>query len=148
MGSRPGTGSPTARSPSHTYTSSPPRQPAALPITIQLPVSLVMATPLAQALHGHGPIADAAHKGLEVFASAPLHGGELPHLATPELAELIRPGLSTAQACLLAVASCHGLTKVLLSATDPAHWVNALAALDSEPLPPEHLRKILDVLNA
>jgi aryl-alcohol dehydrogenase-like predicted oxidoreductase len=115
---------------------------------IQLPLSLVMSAPMAQALHGNGPIADAAAAGLDVFASAPLHGGELPRLATAELAELIQPGLTTAQACLLATASCPGVTRVLLSASNAAHWADARAALSGEPISPDHLRKILDVLGS
>lgn len=113
---------------------------------IQLPVSLVMDSALAAALDGHGPIADAAARGWDVHASAPLHGGELLALATAELAALLHPSLSIAQACLLAVASCPGVSKVLLSASTPAHWDAARAALDEPPLPAETLRKVLDVL--
>ncbi|QMV22051.1 hypothetical protein GQS52_09950 [Streptomyces sp. SCUT-3] len=53
-----------------------------------------------------------------------------------------------AQTCLLAAASCPGVNKVLLSATDPAHWGQALDALAHGPVPPSHLRKALDVLAA
>ncbi|MFJ2607986.1 aldo/keto reductase [Streptomyces sp. NPDC087425] len=45
---------------------------------VQFPVSLVMMTPMVQALHGRGPLPAAAGAGLRVMASAPLHGGELP----------------------------------------------------------------------
>ncbi|MFF5435134.1 hypothetical protein ACFY5K_34625 [Streptomyces griseofuscus] len=45
---------------------------------VQLPVSLVMMTPIVQALDGRGPLPAAAGAGLRVMASAPLHGGELP----------------------------------------------------------------------
>ncbi|MFF2134095.1 hypothetical protein ACFVW1_54110, partial [Streptomyces olivochromogenes] len=54
----------------------------------------------------------AAGAGLRVMASAPLHGGELPGMVGQELADLIRPGLTPAQACVLAVASCPGVTDV------------------------------------
>ncbi len=113
---------------------------------IQLPVSLVAADALALALHGRGPIAEAAARGWAVHASAPLHGGELPHLATAELAALLRPGLGIAQACLLAVASCPGVSRILLSASHRAHWNAALGALAAEPIPPKRLRSVLDVL--
>jgi aryl-alcohol dehydrogenase-like predicted oxidoreductase len=113
---------------------------------IQLPVSLVTATAFEQALDGEGPIAEAAARGWDVYASAPLFGGELPKLATRELADLLDPRLSIAQACLLAVASCPGITRVLLSASDPAHWEEARAALAMPPLPVSTLRKVLDVL--
>jgi len=114
--------------------------------TIQLPVSLVMDSALAAALDGRGPIAEATARGWDVHASAPLHGGGLPALATAELADLLHPRLSIAQACLLAVASCPGVSKVLLSASTPAHWDAARTALDEPPLPAETLRKALDVL--
>jgi aryl-alcohol dehydrogenase-like predicted oxidoreductase len=113
---------------------------------LQLPVSLVLDTALAQALDHGGPIAEAAARGWSVHASAPLHGGELPDLATPELAALLRTGLSTAQACLLAAASCPGVSKVLLSASTAAHWDAARAALAEPPIPADALRKVLDVL--
>ncbi|MEU6379557.1 hypothetical protein [Streptomyces sp. NPDC046909] len=113
---------------------------------IQLPVSLVLDIALAQALDHDGPIAEAAAHGWSVHASAPLHGGELPGLATPELAALLRSGLSTAQACLLAAASCPGVSKVLLSASTAAHWDAARAALAEPPIPADALRKVLDVL--
>ncbi|WP_037620127.1 aldo/keto reductase [Streptomyces aureus] len=113
---------------------------------IQLPVNLVVDTALTQALDQGGPIAEAAARGWAVHASAPLHGGELPDLATAELAALLRPGLSTAQACLLAAASCPGVSKVLLSASTAAHWDAARAALAEPPIPADALRKVLDVL--
>jgi aryl-alcohol dehydrogenase-like predicted oxidoreductase len=115
-------------------------------VAVQLPISLVLADPLAVALKGRGPVAEAAAAGLEVYASAPLYGGELVGLATKELAGLIRPGLSIAGACLLAVASCPGVSRVLLSASTAAHWENARVALEGEPLAPAHLRRVLDVL--
>jgi aryl-alcohol dehydrogenase-like predicted oxidoreductase len=46
-------------------------------VAIQLPVSLVMMTPIVQALDGRGPLPAAVDAGLRVMASAPLHGGEL-----------------------------------------------------------------------
>ncbi|PZT72443.1 MULTISPECIES: aldo/keto reductase [unclassified Streptomyces] len=113
---------------------------------VQLPVSLVNATALAQALEGDGPIAQAAGLGWQVYASAPLFGGELPHLATRELTALLNPELTIAQACLLAAASCPGVTRILLSTSTPAHWTEAQAALRSPAIPVPTLRKVLDVL--
>ncbi|MBV7255064.1 hypothetical protein [Streptomyces sp. S-2] len=106
---------------------------------IQLPVSLVMDQHAAEALRGTGPIAAAAELGWDVHASAPLHGGELPRLATPEIAELIRSGATVAAACLTAVASCPGVSKVLLATGNPAHWIDALAATRAE-VPRDTLR--------
>ncbi|WP_411140074.1 aldo/keto reductase [Streptomyces sp. x-80] len=113
---------------------------------LQLPVSLVTATAFAQALDGEGPVAQAAGRGWQVYASAPLFGGKLSDLATRELADLLRPDLDVTQACLLAVASCPGVTRVLLSASSPAHWAEARAALREPPIPATTLRKVLDVL--
>ncbi|MDK1349081.1 hypothetical protein QNO09_38725 [Streptomyces sp. 378] len=62
-------------------------------VAAQVPVSLVMMTPIVQALHGRGPLPAAVGAGLRVVASAPLHGGELPGMVDQELADLIRPGL-------------------------------------------------------
>ncbi|WP_260475345.1 hypothetical protein [Streptomyces sp. WAC 06725] len=42
---------------------------------IQLPVSLVAADAFTLALHGRGPITEAAGRGWGVHASVPLHGG-------------------------------------------------------------------------
>ncbi|MGW4030594.1 hypothetical protein ACWEFL_14935 [Streptomyces sp. NPDC004838] len=90
-------------------------------------------------------MAAANELGWDVHASAPLHGGELPHLATPEIAELIRPGSKIAAACLTAVASCPGVSKVLLATSNPAHWSGALAAPHAE-VSRYTLRTVLDVL--
>ncbi|MFE9608067.1 aldo/keto reductase [Streptomyces sp. NPDC006012] len=112
---------------------------------IQLPVSLVMARPIALALDGRGPLAQAHAAGLLTFGSSPLHGGELPDLVTPALADFIRPGTSPAEASLLAAASCPSLDVVLLSASTSDRWHTALNATGS-PLSPDQLRKVIDVL--
>ncbi|MEU3356083.1 aldo/keto reductase [Streptomyces sp. NPDC037389] len=114
-------------------------------IALQQPVSLVRDTPIRHALAGLGSLVEADAAGLTTFGSAPLHGGELPALVTPDLADLIHPGLSPAAACLLAAASTPRLDVVLLSASTPAHWAQAQAALDL-PLEGHRLRKITDVL--
>lgn len=112
---------------------------------VQLPVSLVMSRPLTLALDGRGPLVQARARGLLTFGSAPLHGGELPPLITPELAEFIRPGLSAAAACLLAAVSCPSLDVVLTSVSTPTHWREAAAAL-ALPLDGRQLREVTDVL--
>ncbi|MFJ9798034.1 aldo/keto reductase [Streptomyces sp. NPDC101145] len=112
---------------------------------IQQPISLVMARPVALALDGRGPLFQARAAGLITFGSSPLHGGELPHLVTPELAEFISPGASPAAACLVVAASCPSLDVVLLSARTAHHWATARAAIAS-PLDPIQLRKVTDVL--
>ncbi|MFE2513328.1 aldo/keto reductase [Streptomyces naganishii] len=115
-------------------------------VAIQLPVSLVMMTPIVQALHGQGPLPAAAGAGLRVMASAPLHGGELPGMVDQELADLIRPGLTPAQACILAVASCPGVTNVLLAASGAPHWKEASDAVAQPSLTAAKLREITGVL--
>ncbi|MFI5765067.1 aldo/keto reductase [Streptomyces sp. NPDC051563] len=112
---------------------------------IQQPVSLVMARPIALALDGRGQLVQARAAGLLTFGSSPLHGGELLDLATPELADFIRPGSSPAAVCLLAAASCPSLDVVLLSASTPQHWKAAKEAIAS-PLEPDQLRRVTDVL--
>lgn len=115
---------------------------------VQLPISLVRIEPLAEALEGRGPVVDASAVGIAVLASAPLHGGELPTLATPELADYIRPGLTPAAAALHVVLSCPGVTHVLLSASTAPHWRDAAHARDLPPLPRERLQEITRVLAA
>ncbi|MEV8095274.1 aldo/keto reductase [Kitasatospora sp. NPDC085879] len=114
---------------------------------LQMPVSLVMADPIDLALRGGGPLVQARDAGVVTFGSAPLHGGELPDLMTPELVELIRPGRSAPAAALLAAASAPGLDVVLLSASSPGHWHDALTAV-AEPLAADQLRRVIDVLAA
>ncbi|MFE2971411.1 hypothetical protein ACFXKC_49085 [Streptomyces sp. NPDC059340] len=84
--------------------------------------------------------------GLRVMASAPLHGGELPGMVDQELADLIRPGLTPAQACVLAVASCPGVTNVLLAASGAPHWREAADAVAQPSLTAAQLREITGVL--
>ncbi|MFJ3842256.1 aldo/keto reductase [Streptomyces sp. NPDC090054] len=112
---------------------------------VQQPVSLVMAQPITRALDGRGPLVQARSAGLLAFGSAPLHGGELLDLITPELVELIRPGTHPAAACLLAAGSCPSLDVLLVSASTPEHWNSAVSALDT-PLTDTELRMVLDVL--
>lgn len=113
-------------------------------VAVQMPVSLVMMTPIAQALDGRGPLP--AGRGLRVMASAPLHGGELPGIVDQELADLIRPGLPPAQACVLAVASCPGVTDVLIAASSASHWRQAADAVAQPSLTAVKLREITGVL--
>jgi aryl-alcohol dehydrogenase-like predicted oxidoreductase len=80
------------------------------------------------------------------MASAPLHGGELPGMVDQELADLIRPGLTPAQACILAVASCPGVTNVLLAASGAPHWKEAADAVAHPSLTAAQLREIAGVL--
>lgn len=114
---------------------------------LQLPVSLVNVDPMATAAAGRGPVAEAAAAGLQVWASTPLHGGQLAGLVTTELAELIQPGLTPAQTALLAVASTPGLTGALLSTSDPTHWRQASRVFALPPIEAARLKEICAVLD-
>lgn len=114
-------------------------------IGLQMPISLIMDAPIAQALNGGGPLLQAQEAGLMTFGSAPLHGGELLDAITPELVDLIRPGLSPGAAAVLAAASCPALDVVLTSASSRDHWDDVAKALTS-PLTPDQLRRVTDEL--
>jgi len=113
--------------------------------TIQLPVSLVHIEPLAAALDGRGPLAQAKAAGLQSFVSAPLHGGELPAMIDQELADLIGPGLTPAQAAIAILGDTPGIDRVLISTSRTAHWMDALHALTTH-VSLATIRKVTDVL--
>ncbi|MYW03443.1 aldo/keto reductase [Streptomyces sp. SID3343] len=115
---------------------------------VQLPISLVHLEPVVAAMAGGGVLRDALAAGIEVFASAPLHGGELPAMLTPEAVELVGDGLTAAQAALIVPASAPGVCRVLLSSSDPQHWSDAMSACARPPLDPSRLRRISDVFAA
>ncbi|WP_081237305.1 aldo/keto reductase [Streptomyces viridosporus] len=113
---------------------------------VQFPVSLLRLAVVADALEGCGALVEAREAGLDVFASAPLGGGELLGAMTEELVRVIDPAASAAQAALLVALSAPGVSRVLLSSSTPAHWADALGAAACEPLSPDRLRKVIDVL--
>lgn len=113
---------------------------------IQLPVSMVSIGAMSAALNGDGPIGDAAKAELQVFASSPLHGGDLPEMVTPELAALVGDDLTGAQAALAVVASTPGVSRVLLSASTTEHWKQAADTVARPVLPSSTMRRIVDVL--
>ncbi|WP_406206931.1 aldo/keto reductase [Kitasatospora sp. NBC_01560] len=114
---------------------------------IQLPVSLVALDAAVEALDGLGPIGTAAAAGLDVFASSPLHGGDLPGMITRDLAELIRPGLEPPEAALHVVASTPGISRILLGTSNAAHWQRAFRAIELPPMTAAALREIHRVLS-
>ncbi|MGV9942780.1 aldo/keto reductase [Streptomyces sp. NPDC003401] len=113
---------------------------------VQFPVSLIRLTVVADALDGRGALAEAREAGLDVFASAPLGGGELLGAMTEELVCVIDSEASPAQAALLVAMSVPGVSRVLVSASTPAHWADCRGAADREPLSPDRLRKVVDAL--
>lgn len=113
---------------------------------IQVPVSLVKITPVRDALMGSGPIGEANEAGLEVWASAPLHGGKLVHLVNERLAHYIREGASPAEAALLVTASAPGLTGMLISTSSTRHWASAARVAGGPLLSKTRLKDISDLL--
>ncbi|WP_053616448.1 aldo/keto reductase [Nocardiopsis sp. NRRL B-16309] len=113
---------------------------------VQLPVSLVNIAPIKDALTGSGPLAEAHEAGLEVWASAPLHGGKLVHLVNERLAHHISDGASPAEAALMVTASAPGLTGMLISASSAGHWLSAASVAGRPPLPENRLKDISDLL--
>ncbi|MFI9787388.1 aldo/keto reductase [Kitasatospora sp. NPDC051984] len=113
---------------------------------VQMPVSLVMADPLAQALDGNGPLVHARDAGITTFASAPLHGGELPALMPPELVNFLQPGSIPHAVAFQVLGACPALDIVLTSASNRAHWDEARAAL-ARPIPEDRLRTVLDAIS-
>ncbi|GHE00234.1 aldo/keto reductase [Streptomyces alanosinicus] len=115
---------------------------------VQLPVSLVMLKPVAQALDGTGPLAEATATGLDTFISAPLHGGELPAMVTDDLARLIAPGHTRAEAALRVTASTPGVKHVILGSGRARHREAAQRVLSLPPLSDKTLHEVIDVLGA
>ncbi|MFF0290199.1 aldo/keto reductase [Streptomyces sp. NPDC005262] len=118
---------------------------------IQLPLSLVQLGPIADALDGRGVLFDARAAGLEVFGSAPLHGGELLEIVTPTVAQEVLPGTAPIQLVLGTVASTPGVTRILLSASSARHWTAAAPSATpslSRPFDSTALRKIVDAFRA
>ncbi|GAA1083060.1 aldo/keto reductase [Nocardiopsis exhalans] len=113
---------------------------------IQLPVSMVEIGPIRQALAGDGPIPAAGQAGLEVWGSAPLHGGELLGRINEGLADYVAFGATNAQAALMVAVSTPGLTGLLLSTGSADHWREAADVVDSPQLPPLRLKEICDLL--
>ncbi|MFJ5101876.1 aldo/keto reductase [Streptomyces sp. NPDC088554] len=115
---------------------------------IQLPLSLVHLGPLADTLTQRGVLADAQAAGLNVYASAPLHGGELARIITPTVAERLLPGATPLELLLGMVASAPGVTRILLSASTGQHWSTAAQSVLRPPLNGTELRRILDAFPA
>ncbi|WP_338045367.1 aldo/keto reductase [Nocardiopsis lucentensis] len=113
---------------------------------IQLPASLVKIAPIRDALLGNGPIGRASEAGLEVWASAPLHGGKLVRLVNERLARYISEGASPVEAALLVTASAPGLTGMLISTSSTEHWANAASVVGGPLLPETRIKDISDLL--
>lgn len=109
---------------------------------VQLPLSLVNFGPIEDALSGHGELIDAQSAGLDVYASAPLSGGELLSFITPAVAEALVPGAIPLRLVLGTVVSAPGVSRILLSASTPQHWWEAARAALAKPLDGDELRRV------
>lgn len=113
---------------------------------IQLPLSLVMSGPLVDATKGHGALIDAELGGLDVFASSPLHGGELIAAVSARAAFEVLPG-RTPLHLMLGILAASPIKRVLLSTASWAHWMDAYETLNGPPMSPEELRSVLDAFS-
>jgi aryl-alcohol dehydrogenase-like predicted oxidoreductase len=114
---------------------------------VQLPLSLVQIGPISDAVAGHGVLIDAHSAGLAVYASAPLSGGELPGFITPAAAQELLAGSSPLRIILGTVAATPGVSRILLSASTPKHWSEAVQAALDTPLASNELRRIVDAFS-
>ncbi len=112
---------------------------------VQLPVSLVMNRPLLDAVEGRGVLVDAQQAELDVFASAPLHGGELLDIVNRRIARKILPGHTPLQLLLGSIAATP-VRRILLSASTYAHWSIAARSLAEAHLSSDDLHKVLHAL--
>jgi aryl-alcohol dehydrogenase-like predicted oxidoreductase len=110
---------------------------------IQLPVNILIDESAAAAMEGHGPIVDAAASGMQVFASAPLAGGELTRLITRDIAKVIADQHSPAQAAFQFVRSIPGISVILVGVSTPEHFDELFNVCDLPTLATEHVHEIL-----
>ncbi|MEU0739294.1 aldo/keto reductase [Streptomyces sp. NPDC006134] len=108
---------------------------------IQLPLSIVHIRPLVDAGQGYGFLTTAQSMDIDIFASAPLHGGDLLQMIPESVAEEVAPGASPLRVALGFVASTEGVKRLLLSASSAAHWADAAKAVE-EPLSDKHMKEI------
>lgn len=115
---------------------------------IQLPISLVHIGAVSAALDTNsGPLVEAKDHGLSVFASSPLHGGELPKIIDPELAEIFGSDLTPAQACLLFTRSVPGVIATLTSPSSVSQLHDSLCMRTFAPLGRKRLSDIVELLS-
>ncbi|WP_328377079.1 aldo/keto reductase [Streptomyces sp. NBC_00440] len=108
---------------------------------IQLPLSIIQIGPLADAMNGYGALPSAQVHGIDIFASAPLHGGELLGMIPEPVAEELAPGSGPLRVALGFPASVQGVKRLLLSASSAQHWAEAAEAIEV-PLPDKHMKEI------
>ncbi|KUO16855.1 hypothetical protein [Streptomyces dysideae] len=69
-------------------------------------------------------------------------------MVTDELAQLIDPGTTPAEAALRVTASTPGVKHVILGSGRAQHWQAAQRVLALPPLPDKTLHEVIDVLGA
>jgi aryl-alcohol dehydrogenase-like predicted oxidoreductase len=110
---------------------------------IQLPLSLVMIGPLADAARGRGVLVEAEAAGLDVYASAPLNGGELVEIVTPAVAKQLVRGSTPLDLLLGIVAVAPAVRRVLLSTSSRLHWDLAATSM-AKPISPADMNLVID----
>jgi len=116
---------------------------------VQLPISLVRSDVVWDLVaRGRGVLADALSAGIAVYASSPLHGGEVVGAVKEAFASEIEPGRSPAEACLRFVMSVPGVHAVLVSASTREHLRAARDLARQAPLDRQHMRHILELIHA
>ena len=111
---------------------------------IQLPINLVHLLPILEAGEKNGPLWEAPHNNLEVHVSSPLFGGEARKVISTELAKIIHPELSLAQAALLFARSHPSVSRLLTSPSTLSQLEETLFLENIEDLP---LGRLLEVAN-
>lgn len=113
---------------------------------LQIPISLVRIEAVRRA-GDSDPIEEAREAGLQVFASSPLHGGELPRMMTPAFTRLFGSDLSAEHACLRFVRSVPGVSTVLFGASSPDQAMANVGFWEkSSPLEEESMQRILNLI--
>jgi aryl-alcohol dehydrogenase-like predicted oxidoreductase len=111
--------------------------------SVQLPVSLIRSEAAVEALAATGPIVDAASRAWSVFASSPLHGGQLPPLLTADFLRLFPNSTTPAQACVLFAASVPGVTAVLVGPRTVEQFDELFSLREETPLTVDELRPLV-----
>ena len=112
----------------------------------QHPVNLVDFRSIAGVGLANSDIAFSSQNNITTIASSPLRGGELLTMIGQELADLIRPGTSVAEACFLASMSVPGLDWILAGARRAKHIDELVELHERGPVNESTLRGLSEVL--
>jgi aryl-alcohol dehydrogenase-like predicted oxidoreductase len=112
----------------------------------QHPVNLVDIRSIVRIGTTDSDISFCRSNGIATIASSPLRGGELLTCIDRELADLIRPGSSAAEAAFLASMSVPGLDWVLTGTRQPRHIDELVHSYQAGPVDEATLRTLSEVL--